>query len=79
MKVQLKAENIRELMARKNLSQNGLAIKLNTSSGYISQLLNGIRYPSPEMRKKFQMVFKDADFDDLFLLMNKKPTKKQKH
>ena len=73
MKVKLKAELVREVLARKNLSQNWLAQKLETSTGYMSQLMTGIRNPSPEMRDKILElnIFKGYGFDDLFLLDSK--------
>jgi len=69
VKVKLKPGIIENILARKSLSQNGLAVKLGISSGYISQLLNGKRLPSPEMRKKFLTYFGDLSFDDLFEIL----------
>ena len=68
MKVKLKAQTIRRILARKNLSQNWFAQRLGTSSGYLSQLMAGRRYPSPPMRQKILEVLPDYDFDDLFTL-----------
>ena len=69
VKVKLKSGVIENILAHKNLSQNGLAGKLGISSGYISQLLNGKRLPSPEMREKFLTYFNDLGFDDLFEIL----------
>ena len=66
MKVALKANAIREVMAKKNQSQNGLAGRIGSSSGYMSQLMNGTRHPSPELRKKIMTALKVANFDDIF-------------
>ena len=68
MIVRLKNDVVRKLLARKNLSQNWLAQRLNTTSGYMSQMMQGIRNPSPEMRQKIMDVFKDHNFDDLFII-----------
>ena len=53
-------------MARKNISQNGLARALRVTSGYMSQLLRGVRSPSPELRDRLQVFLKIDDFDQLF-------------
>jgi transcriptional regulator with XRE-family HTH domain len=53
------------LLLRRNLSQNGLALRLCISSGYCSQLLSGARCPSPSVRKRIQKVLAE-DFDSLF-------------
>jgi transcriptional regulator with XRE-family HTH domain len=70
MKVKLKAEAIHRILARKNLSQNWLAQRIGTNSGYMSQMLAGKRNPSPEMRRKILDVLKDYKFDDLFTLQD---------
>ena len=68
MKVAIKSKVIKSHLARKNLSQNWLAIRIGTTSGYMSQLLRGIRTPSPEMRQKILDALKDYAFDDLFVI-----------
>src|SRR5215471_1235324 len=68
MKVKLKTQSIRQILARKNVSQNWLAQRLDTSSGYMSQLMAGTRNPSPHMREKILEVLKGHEFDDLFTL-----------
>jgi transcriptional regulator with XRE-family HTH domain len=59
---------MRRILARKNMSQNWFATRIGTSSGYMSQLINGARNPSPEMREKILKVLKEYQFDDLFYL-----------
>jgi transcriptional regulator with XRE-family HTH domain len=66
LKVALKAETVRVLLAKKNLTQNWLAQKLGISTAYMSQMLNGKRYISPKMRERFQGYFNHLGFDDLF-------------
>lgn len=68
MKVDLKTKFIRRKLIRKNMSQNWLAIKIGVSSGYMSQLMDGSRHPSPVVRQKFLDAFPECDFDDLFLI-----------
>ena len=68
MKVALKADNIRKILAQRNISQNWLAFRVGTTSGYISQMMTGKRNPSPKMRKKILKVLKDCEFEDLFKL-----------
>lgn len=65
MKTKLRANRVKEILLRRNLSQNGLAIRLCISSGYCSQLLSGSRYPSPSIRKRLLKVLAE-DFDTLF-------------
>ena len=68
MKVRIKTENIRKILARKNLSQNWLAFRTRTTSGYMSQMITGKRNPSPQMRNRILQVLKDCEFEDLFRL-----------
>ena len=68
MKVKLRAKTVRRHLAKKNLSQNWLAIRLDTTSGYMSQLMRGIRNPSPEMRQKIQEILPGYSFDELFIV-----------
>ncbi len=66
LKVKLKNDFIKKELAKRNKSQNWLANHLRISSGYMSQLLNGVKHPSPELRQKIQNYFKDQSFEDLF-------------
>jgi hypothetical protein len=68
MKVKLKAKSVQLLLARKNRSQNWLANNIGTTSGYMSQLMTGSRYPSPDMRKKIMVCLDEYGFDDLFTI-----------
>lgn len=58
MKEEYQVESLKFILSgliskRKNLSQRGLASKLSTSSGYLSQVLNGQRVPSDEFLLNF--------------------------
>ncbi len=68
LKVQLNAKLIRRILARKNLSQNWLAGRIGASSAYMSQMMSGVRNPSPAMRETIMQALKDYSFDDLFKL-----------
>jgi len=55
-------------IARRNMSQNMLAIRVGSSSGYISQIMCGTRTPSPKMREKLLTVLAPLTFDDIFII-----------
>ena len=55
-------------IARRNMSQNMLAIRVGSSSGYISQIMCGTRTPSPRMREKLLNVLAPLTFDDIFII-----------
>ncbi|HEX5322541.1 MAG TPA: helix-turn-helix transcriptional regulator [Capsulimonadaceae bacterium] len=65
MKVMLKTHEVKRELARRNISQNGLAIKLGITSGYCSQLLAGVRCPSPALRSKLMGELR-LPFETLF-------------
>ena len=52
-------------MDRRNLTQNQLAVLLGLTSGYLSQVINGVKSPSAALRQRMQDVL-GAEFDDLF-------------
>lgn len=68
MIVGLKAKVVRKKLARKSLSQNWLAMRAGVSSGYMSQVMNGSRNPSPKFRQRLLDVFPECQFDDLFII-----------
>lgn len=70
MLVKIKYDKIQKIMAKKNMSQNCFAIKLGVSSGYMSQLMSGVRNPSPGLRVKILEVLKmdESGFDEIFEL-----------
>lgn len=70
MIVKLKSQQIRKILARKNMSQNCFAMRLGVSSGYMSQLMSGIRNPSPGLREKILNTLKinESGFDEIFAL-----------
>lgn len=66
VKVRLKKQFVEEYLARKNKSQNWLALRLGISSGYMSQLINGTRRPGPILRSKILDVLDHQNYDDIF-------------
>ena len=68
MKVYLKTNVIQKKLFRKNKSQNWLAEQFGISSGYMSQLMDGSRNPSPVLRVRILKVFRGHEFDDLFVI-----------
>lgn len=71
MKVLLKSDSLKIRLIKNNKSQNWLAHKLEVNSGYMSQLMNGSRHPSPKLREKLMDIFPECNFDDLFMIENK--------
>jgi transcriptional regulator with XRE-family HTH domain len=55
-------------MARRNMSQKMLSIKTGISKAYVSEIISGVRYPSPEIRQKLQDALAPLTFDDLFII-----------
>ena len=68
MRVRLNAPAVWDLLNRRNLSQNDLARLVGVTSGYLSQLVNGKRHPSPATRRRLQEVLGDVEFDELFIV-----------
>ena len=67
-RVRLRAETVWELLNRLNQTQNELARRIGRSSGYLSQLINGERFPSAETRRRLMDVLGVSDFDVLFVM-----------
>ena len=65
MRVFLKADRVREWLARKSRGPSWLAFQLDITSGYMSQLLSGTRCPSPGLRQRMLRQF-GGGFDDWF-------------
>ena len=69
-KVQLNRNAAWRLMDRLHMTQNELARRAGLTSGYVSMLLNGRRFPSPEKRRRLQEALGVSEFDDLFVVVN---------
>jgi transcriptional regulator with XRE-family HTH domain len=57
---------IRRALAFKNISQNEVARHCGISSGYMSQLLSGGRFPGPCVRRKLLQALSNLKFEELF-------------
>ena len=70
MKVAIRYNKIRKILARKNMSQNCYAMRLGVSSGFMSQLMSGVRNPSPALREKIlgELKLDESGFDEIFEL-----------
>ena len=67
-KARLNPQRVWELLNRLNMSQNQLARRCGVSSGYLSQLITGTRFPSPAVRRRLMEALDVERFDDLFIL-----------
>lgn len=70
MRAKVKTLQVKEILLRRGISQNGLAMRLKITSGYCSQLLNGTRCPSPTLRHQLLKVLGE-DFDTLFEIVDR--------
>lgn len=72
MRVYLKRGSLEKILIRKNKSQNWFAHRIEVSSGYMSQLMDGSRCPSPKVRERIMNNFPEHGFDDLFRIKETK-------
>lgn len=56
-----------EARIRKGLSQTELGTRASITSGYVSQIENGLYSPSPKVAKVLAKVL-GVDFDEIFLI-----------
>lgn len=68
VKVRLNRRALELAIAKRNMSQNMLAMRTGSSGGYISQLMRGVRYPSPKIRQKILDALSPLTFDDVFII-----------
>ena len=66
--VKVKQSAVLRAIARRNMSKNMLAISLDSSNCYISQIIRGKVNPSPRMRAKLQRALAPLAFDDIFII-----------
>ncbi len=69
-RVKLKAEAVWYPLHRLNMTQNDLARLLSISSGHLSRLINGRRYPSPSMRRRLMEALHCTEFEELFVVVS---------
>lgn len=70
--VRIRKEQVELILTNKNKSHNWLADRANISKGYLSQIMNGDRYPSGKVREKILKVLKDSTFDEIFEIFSPK-------
>ncbi len=68
LRVRLRPEVVWQHLTRHNLSQNAFARRAGIDPGYFSQMMNGRRFPSPEMRARLMVALGISEFDDLFVM-----------
>jgi transcriptional regulator with XRE-family HTH domain len=68
VKVRVNSKGLWGAVARQNLSQNEMAVRLGISKCYMSQVLSGTRCPSPKLRRRMLEVLSPLTFDDLFIV-----------
>jgi transcriptional regulator with XRE-family HTH domain len=73
MRTRLKTHNVQVILTRRCISQNNLARRLKVTKGYLSQLMAGTRFPSPDLRTRIMEELK-VDFDELFTIEPLKST-----
>ena len=67
-RVKLNRDAVWDLLDELGISQNELARLCGLSSGYFSQLMSGVKSPSPRVRRKLLKVLGVTDFDRLFII-----------
>lgn len=70
LKVLVRQREVEHFLTKRNLSRNAFAERLGISSGYMSQLMRGNRYPSAELRAKILRSLKNVTFDDIFQIVD---------
>lgn len=73
-KTRIKELTVYDFLAKNNLSQKDLAARLGVSPGYLSQLLCGSRYPSPNLRRRMLETLDPLGFHDLFSIQTDEAT-----
>jgi plasmid maintenance system antidote protein VapI len=66
LKVKIKTRALQVILARRNMSQNGLARGSELQSGHVSQLISGKRNVSPETREKILRCLPGIKFEQIF-------------
>ena len=73
MPIKIKIGALQGALAKKQISQNGFALYLGTSKGYMSHLMNDRRNPSIKTVRNILDYFENKyAFDDLFFWVPRK-------
>ncbi len=70
VKVKLNGSAVKLVLAQRNISQNALAKGMGVSDSYFSQMVRGVRNPSPKMRQMILDGLAPMEFDDLFIVQD---------
>lgn len=70
VKVKLNGAAIKMVLAQRNTSQNALAKGMGLSDSYFSQMVRGVRCPSPKMRQRILDGLTPMTFDELFVVQD---------
>lgn len=69
LKVRIKTRKLLLLLAKRNMSANGLARGAELQSGHVSQLINGKRNVSPDTREKILRALPGIEFQQIFSIL----------
>ncbi len=68
IRVRMNRKAVLKALAKRNMSLHRLAIKAGISYSYISNIVCGSRFPSPDVRERLQKALEPLTFDDIFLI-----------
>ncbi|MGO9585284.1 MAG: helix-turn-helix domain-containing protein [Limisphaerales bacterium] len=66
--VRIRPKALLTILAKRNMSQNGLGRGAELQSGHVSQLISGKRNVSPETRIKILKALNGVQFDEIFVI-----------
>jgi len=68
IRMNLKTDSVAMRLVRRGTTQNAFAREVGVTSGFMSQMLSGMRCPGPATRRKIMAApsMKGFTFDDLF-------------
>ncbi len=68
IRVSLNTMSVARRLARRGMTQNAFAREVGITTGFMSQLLHGVRHPGPSTREKILAApsMEGLEFDDIF-------------
>ena len=70
--VKIKSKALLTILARRNMSHNGLGRGAGLQSGHVSQLISGKRNVSPASRQKILQTLNGVEFDEIFVIRQRR-------
>jgi transcriptional regulator with XRE-family HTH domain len=70
--VRIKPRALLTILAKNNMSQNGLGRGAGLQSGHVSQLISGKRNVSPATRQKILQTLNGVEFDEIFVIRQRR-------